>query len=209
MTRGIDVYHNRLHSGIGMPPLAAWKKGILGTPEVPGRGLPPRIADPERFLIDFLPLERRAVSRSGVQLFYIDYYSDVLRPLIGERHRYIVRYDPRDLSRVWLLSKNNEYYALPYRARQRPPISLWEHQTIVRMLQEQGRREVDADAIFNQLEKMRTVVTEAAAKTKKARRQAERIRQAPKPKSVRSVSAASSEFEPPLRAPVPYEVEEW
>jgi putative transposase len=77
------------------------------------------------------------------------------------------------------------------------------------MLQEQGRREVDADAIFNQLEKMRTVVTEAAAKTKKARRQAERIRQAPKPKSVRSVSAASSEFEPPLRAPVPYEVEEW
>jgi putative transposase len=211
MTRGIDVYHNRLHSGIGMPPLTAWKNGILGTAEAPGRGLPPRIADRERFLIDFLPLERRAVSRSGVQLFHIDYYSDVLRPLIRDGHRYIVRYDPRDLSRVWLLSKDNEYYALPYRARQRPPISLWEHKTIVRKLQEEGRREVDAEAIFNQLDKMRTVVTEAAAKTKRARRQAERIRQAPRstPSPGRNAPMPLADIETPLPPPKPYEVEEW
>ena len=211
MTRGIDVYHNRLHSAIGMPPLAAWKKGILGTPEAPGRGLPPRIVDPERFLIDFLPLERRAVSRNGVQLFHIDYYSDVLRPLIKDGQRYIVRYDPRDLSRVWLLSKDNEYYALSYRARQRPPISLWEHKTIVRKLQEEGRREVDADAIFGQLEKMRTVVTEAAAKTKKARRQAERMRQTSGSTSRRSPSVPKtpSDSQEPLPPARPFEVEFW
>jgi putative transposase len=209
MTRGIDVYHNRLHSAIGMPPLAAWKKGILGTPEAPGRGLPSRIVDPERFLIDFLPLERRAVSRNGVQLFHIDYYSDVLRPLIKDGQRYIVRYDPRDLSRVWLLSKDNEYYALPYRARHRPPISLWEHKTIVRKLQEEGRREVDADAIFGQLEKMRTVVTEAAAKTKRARRQAERIRQGRRSSSRPSPSALETpaDSQEPLPPARPFEVE--
>lgn len=206
MTRGIDVYHKRLHSGVGMPPLAAWEKGILGET---GRGLPPRIIDPERFLIDFLPLERRTVSRSGIQLFYIDYYSDVLRPLIRDGKRYIVRYDPRDLSRVWLLSKDNQYYALPYRMRHRPPISLWEHRTIVRMLQEQGRREVDADAIFQQLEKMRTVVTEASEKTKKARRQSERIRQAPKSAARQKISESRVELDKCLPPPRPYEVEEW
>jgi putative transposase len=211
MTRGLDVYHNRLHSGVGMPPLAAWKNGILGTVEAPGRGLPPRIADPERFLIDFLPLERRAVSRNGIQLYHIDYYSDVLRPLIKDGHRYVVRYDPRDLSRVWLLSKDNEYYALPYRARHRPPVSLWEHKMIVRMLQEQGRREVDADAIFNQLEKMRDVVTEAAARTKKARRQAERIRQGRRSTARPSPTALEtpSDSQEPLPPARPFEVEFW
>jgi putative transposase len=173
--------------------------------------LPPRIIDPERFLIDFLPLERRAISRSGVQLFYIDYYSDVLRPLIKDGRRYIVRYDPRDLSRVWLLSKDSEYYALPYRARHRPPISLWEHKTIVRKLQEEGRRDVDADAIFHQLDKMREVVTEAAAKTRMARRQAERIRQAPKavPSPGRDKPTPTADLEAPLPPAKPYEVEEW
>jgi putative transposase len=146
-----------------------------------------------------------------VQLFYIDYYADVLRPLIKDGRRYVVRYDPRDLSRVWLLSRDNEYYALPYRTRHRPPISLWEHKTIVRMLQEQGRREVDADAIFNQLEKMREVVTEAAAKTKRARRQAERIHQRRGSTSQPSPSALetpwdSEESLPPAR---PFEVEFW
>jgi len=212
MTRGIDMYHNRLHSGIGMPPLAAWKAGILGTPESPGRGLPPRIVDPERFLIDFLPVERRAISRNGVQLFYIDYYSDVLRPLIKDGRRYIVRYDPRDLSRVWLLSKDNEYYALPYRARYRPPISLWEHKMIVRMLQEEGRRHVDADAIFSQLEKMHAVVTEAAVRTKRARRQAERFRHTPKaiPRSGRAaLPGPAVDVDTPLPPATPYEVEEW
>jgi putative transposase len=210
LARGVAVYHNKVHSALGMPPLAAWKRSIVGTDQAPGRGLPARIIDPERFLVDFLPLERRAVSRSGVQLYYIDYYSDVLRPLINDGRRYIVRYDPRDLSRVWLLSKNNEYYALPYRARHRPPISLWEHRKIVQKLQDEGRRLVDADTIFNELEKMRAIVTQAAATTKKARRQAERIRQAPKGKPYSE--ALPSDFlgnEDSLPPPKPFEVEEW
>lgn len=184
ITRGISVYHNKLHSGIGMSPLASWKKSILGTTEQPGRGLPARIVDPERFLIDFLPLERRAVTRTGVHLFHIDYYSDVLRPMIGRGERHIVRYDPRDLSRVWLLSKSGDYFALPYRERHRPPISLWEQKMIARRLQAEGKKDIDAEAIFNEREKMRNLVAGAVAATKKERRQAERRRQAPvaKPK---------------------------
>ena len=212
LTRGIAVYHNKSHSGLDKPPLQAWKNGIVGTEQAPGRGLPPRIVDPERFFIDFLPLERRAVSRKGVQLFRIDYFSDVLRPLINDGQRYVVRYDPRDLSRIWLLSKDNEYYALPYRERHRPPISLWEHKTIVRKLQEEGRRQVDGAAIFTELEKMRAVVVQAAATTKKARRQAERIRQAPKARSDRKNEASETNTLPeenPVKPRKRFIVEEW
>ena len=212
LTRGIAVYHNKYHSGLDKPPLQAWKDGIVGTEQAPGRGLPPRIVDAESFFIDFLPLERRAVSRKGVQLFRIDYFSDVLRPLINDGQRYVLRYDPRDLSRIWLLSKDNEYYALPYRERHRPPISLWEHKTIVRKLQEEGRRQVDGAAIFTELEKMRAVVVQAAATTKKARRQAERIRQAPKARSDRKNEASEMNTLPeenPVKPRKRFIVEEW
>jgi putative transposase len=100
----VGVYHHDLHRGIGTTPVAAWKRGILGDGQVSGRGMPTAIDDPRRFLIDFLPMERRLVRREGVFLHSIGYWADVLRTWIGERERMIVRYDPRDLSRVYLLA---------------------------------------------------------------------------------------------------------
>ena len=47
-------------------PLAAWQRGILGDAKTPGCGEPPSVPDTRRFLIDFLPLERRLVRRDGV-----------------------------------------------------------------------------------------------------------------------------------------------
>ena len=178
LTLGIDVYHRKLHSALGEPPISAWERGLLGTPEAPGRGLPPRIANPERFLIDFLPIERRQVNREGVRLFNIHYWSDALRPLINSPQRFLLRYDPRDISRIWLLSTDGEYYSLGYRARHRPVISLWEQREVTRRLREEGRKKVDEAAIFEGIERMRAVVAKAAADTKRARRQAERTRQA-------------------------------
>lgn len=140
LTLGIDVYHRKLHSALGEPPIAAWERGLLGTPAAPGRGLPPRIANPERFLIDFLPIERRSVTREGVRLFNIHYWSDALRPLVDSPQRFLLRYDPRDISRIWLLSTDGEYYPLGYRARHRPVISLWEQREVTRRLHEEGRK---------------------------------------------------------------------
>ena len=46
------------------------------------------VADPRRFLIDFLPITRRLIRREGVFLHSIAYWSDVLRTWIGHpRHR--------------------------------------------------------------------------------------------------------------------------
>jgi putative transposase len=87
----IGVYHRDLHRGIGATPLAAWERGILGDGGTPGRGAPIAVTDPRRFLIDFLPFERRLVRREGVFLHSISYWSDVLRTWIGEEERMIVR----------------------------------------------------------------------------------------------------------------------
>jgi len=83
----VGVYHRDLHRGIGTTPLAAWERGLVGDEEHPGRGASVTVADPRRFLIDFLPIERRLVRREGVFLHSIGYWSDVLRTWVGERER--------------------------------------------------------------------------------------------------------------------------
>lgn len=170
----VGVYHRDLHRGIGTTPLAAWERGLVGDDTNPGRGTPVAVTDQRRFLIDFLPLERRLVRREGVFLHSISYWSDVLHTWVGGRERMIVRYDPRDLSRVHLLGPDGRYYDLSYRDLRRPPISLWEHRLALRRLREEGKAAIDEEAIFAAIDAMRGIVDRASAASKLARRQRER-----------------------------------
>ena len=172
----VGVYHHDLHRGIGTTPVAAWERGILGDGQVSGRGMPTAIDDPRRFMIDFLPMERRLVRREGVFLHSIGYWADVLRTWIGEQQRMIVRYDPRDLSRVHLLAPDGRYYDLSYRDLRRPAISLWEHRLALKRLRDEGRAEINEDAIFTAIDAMRGIAERASADTKTTRRQRERRR---------------------------------
>jgi putative transposase len=172
----VGVYHHDLHRGIGTTPVAAWERGILGDEQVSGRGMPTAIDDPRRFMIDFLPMERRLVRREGVFLHSIGYWADVLRTWIGEQQRMIVRYDPRDLSRVHLLAPDGHYYDLSYRDLRRPAISLWEHRLALKRLRDEGRAEINEDAIFTAIDAMRGIAERASADTKTTRRQRERRR---------------------------------
>ena len=167
----VGVYHRDLHRGIGMPPLAAWERGLAGDGVQEGRGTPVAVSDQRRFLIDFLPFERRLVRREGVFLHSISYWSDVLHTWVGEREKMLVRYDPRDLSRVYLLGPDGQYYDLAYSDLSRPPISLWEHRLALKRLREDGKAQVDEEAIFRTIETMRGIADEASAATKTARRQ--------------------------------------
>jgi putative transposase len=172
----VGVYHHDLHRGIGTTPVAAWERGILGDGQVSGRGMPTAIDDPRRFMIDFLPMERRLVRREGVFLHSIGYWADVLRTWISEQERMIVRYDPRDLSRVHLLAPDGRYYDLSYRDLRRPAISLWEHRLALKRLRDEGRAEINEDAIFTAIDAMRGIAERASADTKTTRRQRERRR---------------------------------
>ena len=210
----VGVYHHDLHRGIGTTPVAAWERGILGDGQVSGRGMPTAIDDPRRFLIDFLPMERRLVRREGVFLHSIGYWADVLRTWIGERERMIVRYDPRDLSRVHLLAPDGRYYDLSYRDLRRPTISLWEHRLALTRLRDEGRAEINEDAIFTAIDAMRGIAERASAETKTARRQRERRLRLDGVVTERRPAASAVESAPTIE-PLPADqrlfknVEEW
>ena len=168
------IYHRTTHRALGTTPVAAWERGVLGDATMPGCGEPASGPDPRRLVIDFLPMERRRVRREGVSLHSIYYWSDVLRAWIGEPDKMIVRYDPRDLSRIYLLAPDGYYYDLSYRDLRRPPITLWEHRLALKRLREEGRTSVDEGAIFRTIDSMRAITDEAVATSKAARRSRER-----------------------------------
>jgi putative transposase len=167
-------YHRNVHGALNMPPLAAWERGIRGDANATGHGEPAAVTDPRRFLIDFLPLERRLVRRDGISLNSIHYWSDALQIWIGKPEKMILRYDPRDLSRIYLLAPDGHYYDVGYRDLSRPPISLWEHRLALKRLREAGRAFVDEAAIFRTIDAMRAISDDAVNASKSARRQRER-----------------------------------
>jgi putative transposase len=168
------AYHANPHRALDMTPLAAWTRGVGGDGTTAGHGAPPEVIDRRRFLIDFLPIERRLVRREGVSLHSIHYWSDVLTTWVGDPDRMIVRYDPRDLSRIYLLAPSGEYFDLSYRDVRRPPITLWEQRLALKRLREQRDAHIDEGAIFRAVEEMRAIAEQAMLTTKAARRQQER-----------------------------------
>lgn len=107
-------------------------------------------------------------------LHSIAYWADVVSTWIGHPEPMIVRYDPRDLSRIYLLGPDGTYYDLSYRDLRRPPISLWEHRLALKRLRDDGRSLVDEEAIFRTIEAMRAIADGAVRASKAARRQRER-----------------------------------
>lgn len=183
----VNVYHERIHSELDMSPRKAWQLGLMGGSQRPGIGLPAIPADPMRLWLDFMPFVRRSVQRYGIQVEGIHYYHEVLRPWINAKrsHRsdqpreFVIRQDPRDISVVYFFDPDQEtYYAIPYRDPRHPAISVWEMRAAKKKLKDEGRANVDEDAIFEAIERMRGRVDEAKRKTKALRRKG-RSRKAP------------------------------
>jgi putative transposase len=99
-------YHHRVHAALGVPPLVAWQEGLARRTE------PPRtVSDADRFFMDFLPGEWRTVRRDGIRLFNLYYWHNVLSPIAGRStDQYLVKYNPRDLSRVFVQDPTTHDY---------------------------------------------------------------------------------------------------
>ena len=190
MVLAVAGYHGRVHSTTGQTPAAAWAAGTAGGP-------PATVGDEAAFLIDFLPVIRRSLTRTGFVVDHVRYFSDALKPWIGRRDqlgKFVIRRDPRDISRIWVLEpEGGAYLPVPYRTLSHPPISVWEHRGALARLREQGRAQVDEQALFRVVEQMRTITDTAATTTRRARRDAQRRRHA---------SAGSSLPRPGLVPPV-------
>ena len=176
----VNVYHRRMHRSIVMPPIERWRRGIVGHGKSVGIGLPDPLPDPARFRLDLLPYEERAVSSDGVVWDKVHYYSEALRPWVSARKRgrsvlFIVRRDPRDISKLYFLDPElRDYLEIPYRDQTKPSISIWEYREAERFLLEQGRTAEDEDVIFGGWAEMRQIVEGAKTETKKVRRARQR-----------------------------------
>lgn len=161
----IGPYHAERHRGIGIPPALAWTEALDRRPELVR--LP---VDYPAFLFDFLPCELRAVTPHGIELFHTHYWDDALSCWYTRKGQTMpVRWDPRDLSRVWLELPHGGHLEVPYRDLRRPAITRWEQREAVRTLRERGQQAIDEALIFRAVETQRLIVAEAAHKTKAAR----------------------------------------
>lgn len=169
----VDVYHQRVHSGINMPPAAKFEQGMghVGKGRLKHHVRMPD--DEQSFLISFLPSMTRTVQRYGVRIDNITYYSDILSQMLeeGDKRKFEIRRDPRDISKVFLWHpEDRQYYVLPYRDISQPPMTIWELKHITNRIKKQGADMVDEDRVFAGLTEMRSQVSEAKNKTRAQRK---------------------------------------
>lgn len=163
-------YHHTIHRMLGTTPAAAWDESLACgvIPVVP--------ADPERFLLSFLPVVRRRLQRNGLFFERIRYWADVLPAIAQPREPLVVRYDPRDLSRIYVLGPDRHYHAIPYANVTNPPISLSELRQIHATLRRQATGKIDERQLFAMHDRQQKIVAAAKTATKSARRRAENSR---------------------------------
>jgi putative transposase len=168
----VASYHGQVHGTLRQTPSGRWDQGIAED------GRPATVASETAFLVDFLPVIRRTLTRTGFLVDHVQYYSDALKPWIARRERlekFVLRRDPRDISRIWALDPDGDSYVqVPYRTLSRPPVSAWEQGAEIARMRELGRDQVDENALFAMVEQMRQITDSAAAKTRRARRETER-----------------------------------
>jgi putative transposase len=168
------VYHNSIHSTLGRSPLAVWKEAVSGR-----KSKIRQPSDTEQFFIEFLPGETRILQRDGIRLFNIRYWDNVLSPMVGRiKQPMLVKYDPRNMERVYLRDLEGTYWRIPYLDLGLPPISLWELQEARRRLKDKGRLVVDEHAIFEAIREQRQIIEQARKDTRRnvrERRKRERL----------------------------------
>lgn len=206
----VNTYHLKVHKGLGVPPLKKWERGILGADDQPGLGLMPMPDDPQRLLIDFLPMSTRTIQRYGIQWDNITYYDPVLDSYINaidqedhkRKRKFIVRRDPRDISRIYFYNEeDNSYTVLPYRNIGYPPMSLYELNVIRAQLTAEGLKDIDEALIFERLERSRNRVAKAVGTSKQARKEQARGHASGKPKAPVGTSGKNSQAPKPSSPP--------
>lgn len=203
----IGTYHQSVHSGLKEPPAACWSESVEQAKLF-------KVADEKAFLIDFLPVVKRDISRTGFLIDHIAYYSDILKSWIarrGQLNKFVLRRDPRDISSVWVLDpESKRYLEIPYREISNPSVTLWEHKKAVEKLRELGRERVDEAAIFWMIAEMREITETAAKEKKRARRDKERRRNLTEGLSPKKVTPPADAPEEEFGKVKPFEdLEQW
>ena len=161
-------YNNCVHSTLGCTPVAKWE----ALAEEMAGDIP---FDMEAFRVSFLPSEQRQVRRDGIHLFDLRYWSDALAGYVGRRDgRVVVRYDPRDLSAVWVELDSGRCVEARYRNLEIPPVSLWEYREAMQKARAMGKVGTNELVLAELIRQQRQIEGESRALTKAERRSRER-----------------------------------
>lgn len=175
-------YHNTRHAGLGRAPLAAWAD--LGGDDA-GR----QVIDKEAFRISFLPSEHRRLARTGIKLFSVGYWSDAFGPMIGRGSgKVIVKYDPRDMSQIWIMTEDGRALGARYKDLSWPRISLWESRRARALYHERHGGTIPETMLFRIIEEQRRIARAARQQTLSARLEGERQARLPNDKPKRDPS---------------------
>lgn len=178
----IDTYNHEVHGATGERPMERYL-AYYRRPGLPdAERVPPQPAV-ERFLIDFLPHERRRLIRTGFRLFRVDYSSPDLLGMWRRQNRReverVVVYDPRSLAKVWVVddapTADGGYIAVPYRVPH-PDMTLAESEEARRRMRSLKAADRTEKRLVENVLRVRAI--EGQARTTTARVRAERSRQA-------------------------------
>ena len=157
-------YHQAIHTSLRRPPIAVWREHEGATP----LRLP---QDRMRFWISFLPEEERTLRPDGIHLFRLRYWSPALTADVGRtKEKLLVKYDPRDLSRIFVRRPTGNFVEARYADVTLPAITLREATAAQKTLNAKGRREIDMRTIVQTAVAQRQLVERAARATLTARR---------------------------------------
>lgn len=160
-------YHQRVHAGLHRPPIAVWRE----QEERLNFRLP---IDRLQFWVSYLPEEERTLQRDGIHFCNIRYWSDTLAADVGRtKGKLLVKYDPRDLSRIFVRRSSGRFVEARYRNLSWPAITMAEQKAAVRQLKAQGRHEIDETMIFTTTIRQREIEDSARRQTAAVRRRRE------------------------------------
>lgn len=182
----VNVYSVKGHTQLNkMPPLRKWELGIMGDKNNPGIGMPEIPADPEKLRLDFMPFEKRAVNTYGVEIDVRLYYHECLNgwinaldpvaavrnPKAKKKRKFIFRYDPRSIRRIWFWDPDlKKYFEIPISNKEWPDISWSEADANRRAMEAEGLKHVDEDAQIGYWKRSKIREAESLEKTKGARK---------------------------------------
>jgi putative transposase len=160
----VEGYHQRIHSGLQRPPIAVWREAIADTPlRMP--------KDRMAFWVSFLPEARRKLRPDGVHMFGggLKYWNGALASDLGRAGRdVLVKYDPRDISRVFVGRASGHFVEAQWSNLTWPPVSLHEWDNQQRELGRSGRSERDTGAILRGIAGKRSLIERAKRLTYEA-----------------------------------------
>ena len=163
-----ERYHHTQHRGLsGATPYGAWQA------EAPA-ALDPAILGQIPFV--FLPAKERRVRRDGVHFENVRYWHPAFSAWAIERKVLLVRFDPRDISRLYARGSKGEILEIPYADIRHPAISIWELRAAAAHLRKISKLAIDETRLFGAIEQQRAIVQTAQRKTRGARRSAHKGR---------------------------------